>query len=107
MLQRSLLGNGVGVHDDVREGFPEKHSAEKNEMKMLIKDSNALLPYLPLPPRGLKEIVDQFLSTHRACTHCTLPLILNPKDADSASGPEPERRILNSECATVFSTITT
>lgn len=58
MLQRSLLSNGDGAHDDVREGFPEKHSAEKNEMKMLIKDSNALLPYLPLPPRGLKEIVD-------------------------------------------------
>lgn len=31
LLQRSLFSNGVGANYNVREGFPEKHSAEKNK----------------------------------------------------------------------------
>ena len=93
--------NGVGAHENVRGGFPEKYSAERMKMKMLTRNSSVLLLYTPSSSRGSKG--DSGLLPVNTIGYPSS----HPKDTESASGLEPERHILNSECSTMFSTITT
>jgi hypothetical protein len=101
LLQWSLLSNGVGAHDNVRERFSGKHSAGKNKMMMLIKNRNVLSQYTPSNTQESKGNSGLIPVNTKGSTHTVLLSILNPKDTDSATGLKPEQYIPNSVCNNV------